>query len=98
MFERAVVYTHESVKIFLPAGASKPVYSPYLEHVPLDQRAAEFWLTNRALDRWKHKQNLEHETSPDDPIRMFAEQLMGTAIRPRLPEPRIIVQDADEPR
>ena len=60
MFERAVGYTHDSVKIFLPAGASKPVYAPYLKHVPPDPRAGEFWLTNRAPDRWKNKQKIEH--------------------------------------
>jgi hypothetical protein len=97
MFERAVGYTHDSVKIFLPAGASKPVYAPYLKHVPPDPRAGEFWLTNRAPDRWKHKQNIEHETPPDDPIRLFAEQLMGTAIRPCLPEPKIIEHADAEP-
>lgn len=98
MFERAVGYTHEATKIFMPAGASKPVYAPYLEHVPPDPRAGEFWLTNRAPDRWKNKQNIEHETAPDDPFRMLAQELMGTAIRPRLPEPAIIEHDAAEPR
>jgi hypothetical protein len=41
---------------------------------------------------------LEQETPPDDPIRMFAKQLMGTAIRPRLPEPTVIERAAAEPR
>lgn len=97
MFERAVGYTHESTKIFLPAGASKPVYAPYLEHVPPDPRAGEFWLTNRAPDRWKNKQNVEHNEAEDSPIRQFAKQLMGTAIRPRLPEPKIIEHAPAEP-
>jgi hypothetical protein len=61
MFERAVGYTRDSVKIFLPAGARKPIYAPYLKHVPPDPRAGEFWLTNRAPDRWKHKQNIESQ-------------------------------------
>lgn len=95
MFERAVGYTHESTKIFMPAGASKPVYAPYLKHVPPDPRAGEFWLTNRAPDRWKHKQNIENNEAEDSPISQFAKQLMGTAIRPRLPE--IIEPAAAEP-
>jgi hypothetical protein len=94
MFERAVGCTHENVKIFLPSGASKPVYAPYLKHVPPDPRAGEFWLTNRAPTRWKHKQSLEQETPHEDPIRMFAKQLMGTAIRPRLPERTVIERAA----
>jgi hypothetical protein len=90
MFERAVGYTHDSVKIFLPAGANKPVYVPYLKHIPPDPRAGEFWLTNRAPDRWKHKQNIDHNESTDSPLRMLAEQISGHAIRPRLPEPKVI--------
>ncbi|OPH82894.1 hypothetical protein [Nitrobacter vulgaris] len=90
MFERAVGYTHESTKIFLPAGASKPVYAPYLEHVPPDPRAGEFWLTNRAPDRWKHKQKIEQNEATDSPLRLLAEQISGHAIRPRLPEPKVI--------
>jgi hypothetical protein len=55
-------------------------------------------LINAAPNEWREKHNVEHETAPDDPIRMFAKQLMGTAIRPRLPEPTIIEHDAAEPR
>jgi hypothetical protein len=45
------------------------------------------------------QESLEQETPPpDDPIRMFAKQLMGTAIRPRLPEPNVIERAAAEPR
>jgi hypothetical protein len=39
--------THDAVKIFMPAGAKKPVYAPYVEHVPPDVTAAIFWLKNR---------------------------------------------------
>lgn len=60
MFERAVGYTHDTVKIFLPAGASKPVYASYLKHIPPDPRTGEFWLTNRRPDRWKNKQSVAH--------------------------------------
>ena len=97
MFERAVGYTHDSVKIFLPAGANKPVYAPYLKHVPPDPRAGEFWLTNRAPDRWKNKQNIEHNEATDSPLRMLAEQISGHAIRPRLPEPKVIERTDIEP-
>ena len=31
--ERAVGYNYEAVKIFMPAGAKKPVIVPYIEHV-----------------------------------------------------------------
>jgi hypothetical protein len=34
LYERANGYNYETVKIFMPAGAKKPVYAPYVEHVP----------------------------------------------------------------
>jgi hypothetical protein len=35
------------VKIFMPAGEKKPIYAPYMEHVPADPTSAMFWLKNR---------------------------------------------------
>jgi hypothetical protein len=32
---------------FMPAGRAKPVYAPYIEHVPPDTTAAIFLLKNR---------------------------------------------------
>jgi hypothetical protein len=72
LYERAVGYTHESTKIFMPAGAFEPVYAPYLEHVPPDPRAGEFWLTNRAPERWKNRQSGEPHEDADCPIRRLA--------------------------
>jgi hypothetical protein len=57
-----------------------------------------FALKNAAPDEWKDKHDIEHQTPPDDPIRLFAQQLMGTAFRPRLPEPTTIEHAAAEPR
>jgi hypothetical protein len=34
LYERANGYSYDAVKIFMPAGAKKPVYAPYVEHVP----------------------------------------------------------------
>jgi len=34
----AVGYSFDSVKVFMPAGAKKPIYAPYVEHVNLIQR------------------------------------------------------------
>ena len=47
LYERANGYSYDAVKIFMPAGAKKPVYAPYIEHVPPDVTAAIFWLKNR---------------------------------------------------
>jgi hypothetical protein len=36
------------VKIFMPANRAKPVYAPYIEHVPPDVTGVYFfWLKNR---------------------------------------------------
>jgi hypothetical protein len=46
----------------MPAGAKKPVYAPYVEHVPPDTTAAIFWLKNRDPAHWRDAWQLEHVT------------------------------------
>jgi hypothetical protein len=53
LYQRAVGYNYESCKIFMPAGHSKPVYAPYIEHVPPDVTAGIYWTKNRMPDRWR---------------------------------------------
>lgn len=55
LFQRAIGYNHEAVKIFMPAGAKKPVYAPYIEHTVPDVTAQIFWLKNRRPDRWRDR-------------------------------------------
>lgn len=69
LFQRAVGYTHDAVKIFMPAGAEKPVYADYREHVPPDPGAAKLWLCNRRPSEWRDKQNLEHTGQDGGPIK-----------------------------
>lgn len=61
LFKRATGYSHEAVKIFMPAGASEPVYAPYTEHVPPDTTAMIFWLKNRRPAQWRDQQVVKHE-------------------------------------
>jgi hypothetical protein len=42
LYQRAVGCTYSAVKIFMPAGANKPVIVPYEEHVPPDVTAGIF--------------------------------------------------------
>ncbi len=56
LYERAMGYSHEAVKIFMPAGKEEPVYARYTEHHPPDTNAAKYWLNNRQKDRWKERQ------------------------------------------
>lgn len=60
LYNRAVGYSHDAVKIFMPANAAAPVYAPYVEHVAPDVGAATMWLKNRRGDAWRDKQQLEH--------------------------------------
>jgi len=64
LFTRATGYSYDAVKIFMPAGATEPVYAPYREHVPPDSTAMIFWLKNRKRAEWRDKQDHEH-TGPD---------------------------------
>jgi hypothetical protein len=60
LFSRAVGFTYESVKVFMPAGAKKPVYAPIVERVLPDPTAAIFWLKNRDPARWRDAWQVEH--------------------------------------
>ena len=60
IYHRAIGYSFETEKIFMPPGSKKPVRVPYREHVPPDIGAAIFWLKNRRPHYWKDVQRLEH--------------------------------------
>lgn len=68
LFNRANGYTYDAVKIFMPAGAKKPVEAPYREHVPPDVTACIFWLKNRRKEQWRDKQDLEHSGPSGGPV------------------------------
>lgn len=68
MYHKAVGYTHDAVKIFMPAGAKEPVYASYKEHVPPDTVAGKFWLTNRRKDVWRDKTDHEHAGKDGGPL------------------------------
>lgn len=80
LYHRAVGYSQESVKIFMPAGAEEPVYAPYTEHFPPDTQAATWWLKNRQKDKWKDKSEvdwtgrMEIGPVPYDPESLTTEQ------------------------
>lgn len=59
LYNRAVGYSHDAVKIFMPANSPAPVYAPYTEHVPPDTTAQIFWLKNRRPDLWRDKSTQE---------------------------------------
>ena len=55
LYQRAVGYEQEEVKIFMPSGATEPVYAPYRAKIAPDVGAAKLWLTNRRGDVWREK-------------------------------------------
>lgn len=61
LYQKAIGYEQEAVKIFMPAGADAPVYAPYREKIAPDTTAAIFWLKNRQPEQWRDKQTVEHE-------------------------------------
>jgi hypothetical protein len=60
LYSRAVAYSYEAVKIFMPANRAKPVYAPYIEHVPPDVTAGIFWMKNHDPEHWRDVQNVTH--------------------------------------
>ena len=67
LYQRAVGYEQEEVKIFMPSGAENPVYAPYRAKVAPDVTAAIFWLKNRRSDEWRDKNETSHthDLSPE---------------------------------
>jgi hypothetical protein len=65
LYRRANGYSHQAVKIFMPAGASEPVYADYTEHYPPDATSAIFWLKNRQPAIWRDKVDVEQKHSLD---------------------------------
>ena len=63
LFQRATGFEHDAVKIFMPAGAEKPVYAEYREYLPPDTTACIFWLKNRRPGEWRDKLDLNHTGS-----------------------------------
>jgi len=48
-----------AVKIFMPPGATEPVYAPYVEHFPPDPQAGRLWLMNRQPGKWRERREVE---------------------------------------
>ena len=72
LFNRAVGYEHQAVKIFMPAGADKPVFADYREVIPPDTAAAKFWLTNRKRADWQERVQNEHTGADGGAIQIIS--------------------------
>lgn len=60
LYQKAIGYEQDEVKIFMPGGATEPIYAPFRAKVAPDTTAAIFWLKNRRSKEWRDKQEVEH--------------------------------------
>lgn len=60
LYQRAIGYEQDEVKIFMPANAAQPVYAPFRAKVAPDVTAAIFWLKNRRGEQWRDKSEVQH--------------------------------------
>jgi hypothetical protein len=65
LYQKAIGYEQDEVKIFMPAGAAEPVYAPFRAKIAADTTAAIFWLKNRRKDDWRDKQEVKHDVSDE---------------------------------
>lgn len=77
LYERAVGYTYDSVKIMSYEGT--PVIVPYKEHVAPDVGAQKFWLTNRKAEEWREKTSSEITGKDGAPIQVETVDRMAMA-------------------
>jgi len=59
LYQKAVGYEQDAVKIFMPANAGEPVYAEYREKIAPDTTAAIFWLKNRRPADWRDKTEVD---------------------------------------
>lgn len=65
LYQKAIGYEQDEVKIFMPSGAGEPVYAPFRAKVAPDTTAAIFWLKNRRSAAWRDKTEVEHNVNKD---------------------------------
>lgn len=81
LYQRAIGYEQDEVKIFMPANAAAPVYAPFRAKVAPDTTAAIFWLKNRRGADWRDKQEHEHSGSIDLIAKEQRDAAVASALR-----------------
>lgn len=77
LYQKAIGYEQEEVKIFMPAGAEGPVYAPYRAKLAPDTTAAIFWLKNRRPDLWRDKVSQEISGPDGGPVQVTRIELVA---------------------
>jgi len=84
LYQQAIGYEQDEVKIFMPAGAEGPVYAPYRAKVAPNVTAAIFWLKNRRGDEWREKQHTELTGAGGGPVAMeVVTRVVVSGVEPR---------------
>lgn len=68
LYQKAIGYEQDAVKIFMPANAPEPVYAEFREKIAPDTTAAIFWLKNRRSDLWRDKSHSEVTGANGEPL------------------------------
>ena len=68
LYQKAIGYEQDEVKIFMPSGAEKPVYAEFRAKIAPDTTAAIFWLKNRRSQDWRDVKSNEHSGPDGGPI------------------------------
>ena len=66
LYQRAIGYEQDEVKIFMPAQAAEPVYAPFRAKIAPDVTAAIFWLKNRRSQEGRDARLLGSD--PENPL------------------------------
>ena len=75
LYQRAIGYEQDEVKIFMPASAAEPVYAPFTARIAPDTTAAIFWLKYRRAKEWRDKQEIENKHDISDPLKQLFEEI-----------------------
>lgn len=68
LYQQAIGYEQDEVKIFMPAQAEAPVYAPFRAKVAPNVTAAIFWLKNRRRGEWRDKVETELTGADGGPL------------------------------
>lgn len=84
LYQKAIGYEQDEVKIFMPAGAAEPVYAPFRAKIAADTTAAIFWLKNRKPELWRDVSRQEHTGKDGGPIQTEQVEHDAASFRSRL--------------
>lgn len=84
LYQKAIGYEQDEVKIFMPGGASEPVYAPFRAKIAPDTTAAIFWLKNRRGEQWRDVKASEISGPGGKPVEIA--EVRRTIVDPKHPD------------